>query len=326
VSRRRKITVRVDGSLKLGMGHVMRCRRLAEYLEQHITLSPEILTLSGDEEIPNPKEYLLRHLATHPANLLVIDCNWADCPEMMESLPAGLPVVSLHEHNFPILTGVATAINPSLVEQKPPPGYKLGLTHFQGPDYLILDEQIPDLAKKQRAEMRNPAEIVICLGGADPDGYTLRVVDSLAGLTGIRLQVVIGPAFADEAVIKLPKNTSVILHGKPSRVAPILAEADIAITNAATTMFESIALGIPTIALPHNPYETRQAEICAKAGAAMAVDPQNIEDDVPALIEHLISDRILRQGLSSKGRSMIDGLGLSRVGNIIIEHLEALTE
>ena len=303
------------------MGHVMRCRRLAEYLERHIAPSPEILTLSGDEDTPDPKEYLLRHVSSHHPDLLIVDCNWADNPEIMEALPSDLPVVSLHEHNFPTLPGVAAAINPSLVEQMPPPGYELGRTHFQGPDYLLLDEQIPALASNRHMEMKQPVDVVVSLGGSDPEGVTLRVVDTLAGLKGIKIRVIAGPAFPEETVAKLYGTNSIILHDKPLYVAPILAKAEIAITNAATTMFESIAVGVPTMAIPQNPYEAKQADICANAGAAMTISREAIEAAVPALVERLISDPLLRQGLSSKGRSMIDGLGLSRVGDIIIRHL-----
>ena len=321
MSRRRKITVRVDGSRRLGMGHVTRCGHLTRYLEQHITPLPEISILSNDENTPDPEERLLHHLATHSADLLLVDSNWADNPEIMESLPDDLPIISLHEHNFPVLTGVAAAINPSIVEQMPPPGYELGRTHFQGPAYLMLDEEIPALAQNRRMEMKQPVDVVVSLGGSDPEGITLRVVDSLADMRNIQLHVIIGPAFPDETIAKLFRNSGIIVHHKPITIAPILADANIAITNAATTMFESIALGLPTIAIPQNPYEAIQADICAKAGAAMTVSRERIENDLPALVEHLISDPVLRQGLSSKGRSMIDGLGLPRVANIIIKHL-----
>lgn len=320
MSRTRKITVRVDGSLKIGMGHVVRCKHLTTYIRWHVIPSPYI-TFIGEDGSPDLNESILLYLTTHPMDLLIIDCNWHGNPELTSLFPDNLPIISLHEHNFPTLTGVAAAINPSLVEQMPPAGYELGRTHFQGPDYLIIDDQIPILAKNRCMEMKQPVEVVVSLGGSDPDSTTLRVVDSLASMNNIHLQVIIGPAFPVETITKLSTNPAIKLHYKLSKIAPILAQADIAITNAATTMFESIALGVPTIAVPNNPYEALQAVICARAGAAMAVNPENIEDEAVALIKRLVADQALRQGLSSKGRSMIDGLGLSRVGDIIIKHL-----
>ena len=42
VSRRSKILVRVDGSTKLGMGHIARCVRLIKYLVRIVQPSPEV--------------------------------------------------------------------------------------------------------------------------------------------------------------------------------------------------------------------------------------------------------------------------------------------
>jgi spore coat polysaccharide biosynthesis predicted glycosyltransferase SpsG len=108
-------------------------------------------------------------------------------------------------------------------------------------------------------------------------------------------------------------------------LAPLLAEADIAIVNGATTMFESLALGVPTIAIPRNPYEKLQAEICAEAGAALMCLPGQIKPGILEQISRIMSEKGLRGDLSANGRRLIDGKGLSRVGEIVAAVLSKRT-
>jgi spore coat polysaccharide biosynthesis predicted glycosyltransferase SpsG len=347
MSERRKITVRVDSSHTLGMGHVMRCIHLANHLKHRSDLQPEIefITIEdktairelekygtvvhppfqSDKPYPTPNEYdgetLPRMLRTSQPDIFILDCNWENHPEFIDLLPNNLAIISLHEHNFQVLQDLAAAINPSLVEQIPPPGGEIGKTHFQGPDFLMIDEGIPDLAQDRDMELNDPIEVVVCFGGSDPDAYTIKAVNALTGVKGIHIRVIVGPAFSNE-IYAHPLNTpGIVTHDKPSRIAPILTTVDLSIVNAATTMFESIALGVPTIAIPRNPYETIQAGICHKAGAAFMVKSDDIEKEVPPLIQELTSNAHLRNSLSHKGKQMIDAKGLSRVGDIIVTHL-----
>lgn len=329
------------------MGHVMRCARLCEYLRHNLIPEPRIifamaeyggvydgpdeslkkrLPLNIGPDLPCPPEsydrdYLPKTLRQFPQDLLIVDCNWEKYPEIIQQLPDGLPVISLHEHNFPLLRDIKAAVNPSLVEQEPAPGGEIGVTHFQGPGYLMLDEEIQRRVNTKPRDLKGPVEILICLGGADPEGYTCHIAEALSGRDNIQLNVIAGPAFPEEFYWRLKDNPVVDLLEAPPRVIPIIAHTDIAIVNGATTMFESLALGTPTIAVPRNPYEKKQAEICAEAGAALMSLPEDIGENIPAHIEKIISDPQLRSNLSLNGTELIDGKGLSRVGGIIIEAL-----
>jgi spore coat polysaccharide biosynthesis predicted glycosyltransferase SpsG len=342
-SGRSKILVRVDGSAKLGMGHVMRCIRLSRHLTGKLSSKPQIEFAVADGEgakqvirsagysihdPPKPfgpdaydTEGLPEIIRAFAPDVIIVDCNWSEHPELVSGFPGGIPVISLHEHNFPVLEGVATAFNPSLVGQVPAPGGRIGQTHFQGADYLLLDEEIHNLPVRGGNDFRSPAKAVICMGGADPERLTVLSAIALSEMKDLKIAAIVGPAFHEDVQKQLEGIYGLKIHLRPSKVIGLLADADLAVVNAATAMLESMALAVPTIAIPRNPYESEQADACVSAGAIVAVEGKPREEDIRSLALRIITEPRLRERLSTRGRKMIDGKGIIRAGEIIASHL-----
>ncbi len=326
--------------MRLGMGHVMRCVRLVGHIARSIEPPPMVeFAVSVDEKArvairgagytmhvtarPYPSdEYdttaFPEIAAEYKPNLIIIDSNWSEIPAALKYLPVGVPVVSLHEHNFPVLQGLSAAFNPSLVHQDVPEGAEEGKTHFQGADYLILDEEFPRLAGIGSMEFTKKPKVLVCLGGSDPDRHTLGIVDALHEMRDISLAVVIGPAFPTDIQSQLEHVYGLQLYINPPRVIPHLVDSDIAVVNAATTMYESMALGLPTIAIPRNPYELEQAKLCVNEGAVIMLEREPSHGEIRALIQRIVEEPRLRERLSQRGRRLIDGKGIFRVREILV--------
>ncbi len=334
--------VRVDGSTKLGMGHIARCVRLIKYLTRIVQPSPEVsFAVALDTKAIRFIRDLGYRVDTVPGirgqekfdvevfpdiieetqpDLIILDCNWSKKPGQLQKLPPGLPVISLHEHNFPVLTDVTVAINPSMVDQRPAPGGIIGETHFQGPDYVILYEGLAGFPPNP-IMLHDPARVVICIGGSDPDGLTLVVAKALLEIEGLKIEAVAGPLFREDIAFKLEEIGEIELHHNPPGILEILANADMAITSGATTMFEGMALGVPTIAMPRNHYETEQVGICSLYGAVLEIEMNSPDEIISLFAMRILNDPDLRERLSMNGRDLIDGKGIQRVGEIIASHL-----
>lgn len=343
MSGRSKIVVRVDGSTKLGMGHVARCVRLTRYLIDNFEPSPDVsFAVAQDtaairfirdlgyqvETVPGIKGHDKFDSLIFPdiieeskPDLIILDCNWSQNQGFVRKLLKGVPIISLHEHNFPVLWGISVAINPSIVEQRPPPGGLLGETHFQGPDYIILYEGISQ-ALRFNNDIDIPAKAIICIGGADPEGLTLILAKILLEMDELALEAVVGPLFREDILGKLEEMGGIEIHHNPPGVMQLLADSDLAVVNGATTMFESMALGVPTIAIPRNPYEAEQVGICALSGAVLELEPAQVQDNLKLFVRRIVEDADLRDRLSSHGKDIIDGRGIFRVGDIITSHLQ----
>jgi UDP-2,4-diacetamido-2,4,6-trideoxy-beta-L-altropyranose hydrolase len=344
-SGRSKILVRVDGSSSLGMGHVMRCLRLVSHITNRLDSQPQIeFAVSRDEKARAvisragysildtvrpfpPEEYdttaFPEIAAEFAPDLIILDANWSEIPDAVDRLPIDIPVVSLHEHNFPVFKGVSPVFNPSLVDQEIPEGAEEGKTHFQGADYLLLDDELPRLAGLGVAEFTEKPRVLVCMGGSDPDRHTVAIVNALHEDKEIQLAAVIGPAFPTDIQSQLERIYGLQLYISPPRVIPQLVDSDIAIVNAATTMYEAMALGLPTITIARNPYELKQAQKCVNEGAVIMVERDPSFKEIRALIRRIVDEPRLRERLSQRGRRLIDGKGIFRVADILLSQLKS---
>jgi spore coat polysaccharide biosynthesis predicted glycosyltransferase SpsG len=98
----------------------------------------------------------------------------------------------------------------------------------------------------------------------------------------------------------------------------LLGKSDLAITNAGTTLYEALALGRPTVAVPQNEFETDVAEVLSAAGACMTFQEsrsRRIE------LAKIISDRERRAQMAANGKATLDGRGAQRVAEKILFNL-----
>jgi UDP-2,4-diacetamido-2,4,6-trideoxy-beta-L-altropyranose hydrolase len=113
---------------------------------------------------------------------------------------------------------------------------------------------------------------------------------------------------------------SVFAHATPARSARIrthqglpslrtlLLEADFAVTAAGMTLYESLASGTPTVAVPLAENQKPAYDELSRAGLIVPGQP-----DLAAAVERLARDASLRQEISERGRTVVDGRGAERV-------------
>jgi UDP-2,4-diacetamido-2,4,6-trideoxy-beta-L-altropyranose hydrolase len=204
---RPSIIIRVDGGQRVGLGHVVRMRALAEMLAKDFDCEfilghsdPAVITLlSGDYRVhqlatgDGDVETILELARRKGAAVVVLDGYNFGC-EMQRSLrQAGLRVV--------VIDDVAAApIEADLVINH---CSRLVARHYQvapdvrllcGPKYALL--RAPFLAAARDAVRTSASEgtVLVCMGGTDSLGVTPRVLETLTATPWVkRVTVVLGP-------------------------------------------------------------------------------------------------------------------------------------
>lgn len=179
-----------------------------------------------------------------------------------------------------------------------------------GAVYAVVDPKLSAL--RPVPADRRPERLVVASGATDQTALEIARGLDPAALTGIDVRVVVGPWFIEDA----PSGVT------PIRVVdglgPELAQADVVVTAGGVTLFESLALGRPTIAVVVAENQRRQATGAAGAGAILLSGVA----EAPARAVELLSDPERRSALSSAASSLIDFQGAQRIAEAICDRFD----
>jgi len=341
------VAIRVDGSRELGLGHIVRCLSLALALKIELGKKQRPVSISfvcredeGARNVLERSEFkdsirwisrdgddlsefgaILRELRPR---VVVTDINLAGrVDEYLETIyPAAH--VSIHERNYHLLAGdkvIAPTIRPLQHSEDGAPG----MVNFIGPEYVLLAPDIPERRKRAPAPKDPPGMILVSMGGGDPTRLTLKVAGAIRAYKDPRIdwKVILGPASGYdkwELVREFPGRIDFLPGGDLDRgdFLGLVESSDVVITNGATTLYESLALGRPSIAIPQGDFEAVVVSFLVEAGAC--VTPR--EGTSPGILESLsgfLEDSSLRKRVSARGKELIDGEGALRVARMIVE-------
>ena len=134
----------------------------------------------------------------------------------------------------------------AMIQGKQPKGRRV----LSGLEYLVLDPAIVGLRRKRNEGGR----WVVCLGGADTYGVTVRVVELLKG-SSANVTVLLGPAFRHDAELGRVIPGRFDIKRAVSSVPIELAAHDVAVTGGGITAFEACCSGLPTIVVANERHE-----------------------------------------------------------------------
>jgi UDP-2,4-diacetamido-2,4,6-trideoxy-beta-L-altropyranose hydrolase len=206
--------------------------------------------------------------------------------------------------------------------------YRLGAgcrTLF-GPAYALLRPSFRGVRRTFRPAVER---VLVTLGGADPGGHTGAVVRHLLGVLPpkVVIDVVLGPLFgAAEALDALAQaqEGKVRLYRAPPDLAPLLGEADLAVSAGGQTTFELAAAGVPAVALELADNQRVLLSGFARAGTLLAVGEAAAKDMGERLgeaVARLCRDPDLRRQMSEAGPALVDGRGAERVAAALVDEL-----
>ncbi|MEM8906232.1 MAG: UDP-2,4-diacetamido-2,4,6-trideoxy-beta-L-altropyranose hydrolase [Bacteroidota bacterium] len=265
------IYFRADGNSQMGLGHLIRSLALAEILapefslhfitrsnheailsqiaevcENYTILPPEVST---EEEVA----YLLAQILTFPS-IVILDGYHFDTAYQQTIRKKKIRLVAIDDiFQYPFWTDAiinhAGGIGPERYQANRQTAFYLG------PKYALLRRAF-------RLPMASPpppnrsSHLFICLGGADPQNDTLKVIEKCEALQVDRhLYIVLGSANRHVALVenRLAKTTlryTILRNLSAAKMASYMEDCGMAITSPSTVAYEYLSRGGLLFLLP----------------------------------------------------------------------------
>jgi|SRR5580658_1806784 UDP-2,4-diacetamido-2,4,6-trideoxy-beta-L-altropyranose hydrolase len=331
------VAFRADASLRLGMGHVMRCLTLADELRRQ---GAACLFLCEEQPGDMTTEIGARGYPVHVlhagAELASVDVMVVDHYSIGEAWETAVRsccryVVVLDDladrnHNCDLLIDQNLGRTESHYLPLVPPGCRI----LTGSDYAMLRAEFAGMRdySLRRREPASLRRVFIFMGGVDRSNITGKVLGALRQgdlPPGASITVVLGPQapWAEQVrqeAARLPWGSEVRVD--PQDMAQLMADSDLAVGAAGGAAWERCCLGLPSLIIPIADNQLFGAKALSEANAAYNLgDPDALPESLPRALAALRNvERLTEMGACAS--RLVDGLGAARVCEYIGELLE----
>lgn len=186
-----------------------------------------------------------------------------------------------------------------------------------GPRYALLREEFRELRAQVKPRSGEVRRILMFFGGVDAGNYTGMAIDALSGINikGAEVDVVIGAQHPHRAEIEQACATrGYACHVQTSRMAELMAAADLAIGAGGSATWERCSLGLPALSICTAENQHRQIADAAEAGLLYAPDDgSNVVSLIRRHTRCLLENSALRRLISNAAMNTVDGEGALRI-------------
>ena len=186
-----------------------------------------------------------------------------------------------------------------------------------GPSYALLRDEFRQLHKQIKPRSEAVKRILVFFGGVDADNYTGHAIKALSkiGIPDLSVDVGIGAQHpCCEQIEAACAQHGFFCHVQTTRMAELMAAADLAIGAGGAATWERCCLGLPTLAICTADNQQRQVADAALKG--LLYSPA-IKGDLNQIFQRhihaLIDNSYLRQLISRNNMQAVDGRGIMRV-------------
>ena len=331
---RPRITLLCRGSTRVGLGHVMRTRTVADALESRAVVR---VVLIGDEAAAS----LLRD---RPWPSLRVDSEAAAASAVTSTRPHAVtvdlttltasafdevsddgrrPVASLSPvfdrlDEVPVLFHRATR-HPL----GPRPGWRMG------PDWAVVRPEvaaIPEASFRAAIAPDRPLPVAVCMGGGDAPNLTRRVIERLRAFDRpLLVWALLGEGYRHsfdelERAARADRRHEVILARTTHSMWHVLRGCAVAVLAGGTVTYEAAAAGLPSVNLLADPAQAYLIEDLVAAGAAF--HGGSLEGDLsalPRILERLDADRDGLLAAHRAARGLVDGRAAHRIADAMLD-------
>jgi UDP-2,4-diacetamido-2,4,6-trideoxy-beta-L-altropyranose hydrolase len=313
-----KIIIRVDASVKIGTGHVMRCLTLADALrgrgDEVFFVSRElpgnscdliaekgfhVFRLSAEEifdEVEDAEQAAMV-LGSKPDWLIVdhygIGVEWERRLRPQVGRIMVIDDLADRPHDCDIL------LDQNLFDDMQ--SRYNGLVPvdcclFIGPRYALLRDEFIEARGKLRQRDGIVRSILLFFGGSDPTNETEKALSALRLLnfTDILIDVVVGESNPNAEKIKVLCRSlpNISFHLQVSNMAELIASTDLAIGAGGTATWERCFMGLPALIIIVADNQVKPAEAAHNAGLAWLIGKS---DEVTVVSLATAIRKVLRQ-------------------------------
>ncbi len=311
-----RLLVRADGNSQIGYGHLMRCMAIAnENVFSEIVwfsndpiedlLSENLNTAFSFVKIDNEKTFF--H-ALSAEDFVVLDGYYFDLAYQKQLKQTGATLILIDDLAAnPVCADII--INPSPGVAAKQYQNEIAGIYLLGIEYAIL--RAPFLALAQQEQLiKEPGSVLICMGGADPANFTLRVLTSCLTAPFTRIHVVIGGAYLHPNPEYQFTDSRIKFHGHLSAedMAALMRKCEFGIYPASGILLEGLAAQqqIITGTTAENQREVYRGHL--SLGTVIGAGHFR-EDEMKSALQNLSS--------FDNSTNLIDGLSIQRIWKII---------
>jgi UDP-2,4-diacetamido-2,4,6-trideoxy-beta-L-altropyranose hydrolase len=340
--------IRADADSQMGTGHIMRCIALAQAWQDHggeVTFISRCDSEPLQQRIKNEGFKLIPITSSCPDpsdlndTLFIFKKDTADqnkwivldgyhfVPDYQKAIrDAGIHLLVIDDMNHLPCYHADILLNqninaPALTYHCDPDTILL-----MGTQYVLLRR---DFLKYQDFKRQSPdraKNILITLGGADPDNITLKAIEALKLLNepDIVVRIVVGPANPHQDTLRrslFSAQYQAALLINPPHMPELMAWADMAVSAGGSTCWELAFMGVPslTVVTAENQQnianELERAEIFKTVGHYKAMNMYVLVKELSAFMR----EKTLRQKKIGLGRQIVDGKGSKTIVRMLSE-------
>ena len=331
------ILFRCDGSVKIGMGHVVRCLALADHLYGnyncciHFAIRQSELgknkvkvsypVIESNEESFHYVKWLSGCITQSKSKILIMDMRDGLTRVELKKIKkkTGIKVVTIDDPEDKRLESDLAFYPPApQLENVNWYGHKGRL--FIGEEYIILRKEFLKQYPKPKNHILN---ILISMGGTDEKNITEFVIDSLSKIKeNFKTKIIVGSGYPyfNQLNQRLRKvQFKFELYQNPNNIAEIMSQTDFAIISFGQTAYELAALEIPAIYLCLTEDHSESAKFLVNEGLGVSLGLSlkiSKKDIIDAILHHIM----IRQEAREVSRRPISFniSDMNKISNLII--------
>lgn len=329
------IAFRVDASSNIGIGHLMRCLALSEELIQRDYVCYFLTKIKNDELIDLMKNNSINYQKVNPTATLNEDLdfliNFSKGKDIDWVITDHYDLTTqyiqrIKQNNLKVLSIDDTALihyysdivlNQNIGSDKLRFSAERHTKFLLGPKYAMIRNEL--LKKEQRTERDTVKKLLIMLGGADKDNFTLKIIESLKSFSkNLEFSVVVGPLNPFYNNIKKyieEESLNIKLIRSPENIANLYLDSDIAISAGGTTCYELAYFGIPNIiiTIADNQVNIARGLDKQKVSIYLGKKEEVKAEQLKNKFNELVNNHSLQKNMGQNGKKMVDGNGKIRI-------------
>lgn len=334
---------RADAGPEIGTGHVMRCLALANaakesgiatcfvgsvpdpVLQGRITQAGHALRLLAG---PTATDRWLEGLPRRDEDWVVLDGYAFDARDHAAIREKRLRLMVIDDMNAIDIYHCEIVLNQNFYGKSLHYIREAGTALLLGPQYALLRGEF--LRYEPVRQSKQTRRILVSLGGADPAGVGLLVLQGLACVADMLLEVLFIAGSSNTHVDQIVAEAEAVRQAGhaveilafTNDMPAAMAWADIGIIAAGSTSLEIAYMGLPCLVLTLADNQLAVAQAMAEEGVGEVlgwyeqVTPQRIADGVVALF----GNPQRRREMTARGQRLVDGAGARRVVSAMLEY------
>ena len=335
---KRSLLIRTDASADIGTGHLMRCLAFAQECrkqghESLFVLSMEtplierlknegmtVMRIDAERGSSNDTAKTIAIAGEHNAEWIVTDGYAFDAAYGRKLRDAGNKVLMVDDYAHLSSYECDVLLNQNIDASETMYAGKTDAEFLLGPSYALLRKEFLSRTDRTRVIPEVATNILVTLGGGDPENATsliLRALDQI-DTPALSVTVIAGSENPHKDALKkivAGSHHQISLLENVTDMPSLMAEADIAIAAAGSTSWELLYMGLPFVTgiLAENQAgiaeELGKRKLAVNIGWYKKTTPASLAD----AILQLLTNPEDRKRMSDAGKKTVDGRGAERV-------------